>query len=79
MKAVEQARAVLERLERIEALRREDAPAGMLLGEVRALLAEAESWVDEEQAGPAARDALERSRAALAVGERTASAALTGR
>ena len=36
---------ILERLEKIERLERDEAPAGVLLEEVRALLAEAEVWV----------------------------------
>jgi hypothetical protein len=41
---VEEARAVLERLERIEALERGGAPAPELLDELRALVREAEAW-----------------------------------
>jgi hypothetical protein len=41
---VEEARAVLERLERIERLRREGALAPVLLEELRLLLQEAEEW-----------------------------------
>ncbi len=60
---MEEARAVLARLDRIEALERERAPAGELLAEVRALLAEAEAWVRAEPAGTErAEDALERCR-----------------
>ena len=50
MEAVEKERAILERLERIDSLRQEDAPAGVLLEEVRALLFEAEDWVREDTA-----------------------------
>jgi hypothetical protein len=71
VKAVEKARAILARLDRIDSLREEEAPAAVLLGEVRALLSEAEQWVREEPGVPErAVDALERSRAALAAGER---------
>jgi hypothetical protein len=77
VEAVEQARAVLERLERIEALKRDEAPAGALLDEVRALLSEAEAWAEADRAGGRARDALEACREALAVGERTANRTLT--
>lgn len=71
--------AILERLERIDGLRREDASAGVLLDEVRALLSEAEDWVREEPAVPQrASDAIERSREALAAGELEAGAALIG-
>ena len=39
---MEKERAILERLERIDGLRRDDAPARILLDEVRALLSDAE-------------------------------------
>ena len=70
MEVVEKERAILERLERIDGLREGDAPAGVVLDEVRALLAEAEDWVREEPCAPQrAIDALERSKAALVAGE----------
>jgi hypothetical protein len=69
--AVEQARAVLDRLERIEALRGADAPAGVLLDEVRSLLSEAEAWVEADRPGVRAEAALQHSRDALAAGERS--------
>ena len=70
VEAVEKERAILERLERIDGLRREDAPAELLLDEVRFLLAEAEDWVREDQSAPRrAAEAIERSRAALSMGE----------
>jgi hypothetical protein len=63
---VDEARAVLRRLERIEALERERAPARSLLAEVHALLAEAEAWVASERGGAElAEAALERCRDAL--------------
>lgn len=65
MAVVEEARAVLERLDRIARLEREHVPADVLLGEVRALLAEAEVWSRREGAGG---EAVERCRAALAEG-----------
>jgi hypothetical protein len=74
--AVEQARAVLDRLERIDALRRDDAPAGVLLDEVRSLLSEAEAWCAAEHPGPRAEQALERCREALGAGERNTEDAL---
>jgi hypothetical protein len=75
---VEKERAILERLERIDGLRQEDAPAGVLLDEVRALLSDAEEWVREDPDVPQrAIDAVERSKAALAGGELEAGAALT--
>jgi hypothetical protein len=80
VEAVEKERAIWERLERIEGLREEDAPAGVLLEEVRALLSEAEEWVREEPGAPErAVDALDRSKAALAAGERPTVKALLGR
>jgi hypothetical protein len=62
---MEEARTVLARLERIEALERADAPAATLLDEVRALLAEAEAWVRLE-GDDRARHALARCDEALA-------------
>ena len=68
---VDEARSVLRRLERIEALERRGSPADMLLAELRQLVAEAEAWLRVEP-GPtdAAEDAVERLR--NAVGEREA-------
>ena len=64
---MDEARAVLRRLSRIEALEREGAPARSLLAEVHALLEEAEVWVASERGGTeAAEAALERCHAALA-------------
>jgi hypothetical protein len=77
VEAVEQARAVLERLERIEALRRDEAPAGVLLDEVRALLSEAEAWAEADRADARASAALERGRDALAKGEQLVERTLT--
>ena len=71
MEAVETEHAIFERLERIDGLRREDAPAGVLLDEVRALLSEAEEWVRAEPGLPQrAVEAIERSQARLEAGER---------
>jgi hypothetical protein len=65
---VDEARRVLERLDRIEQLERTDAPAHELLVQVRALLAEAEAWVRIEHADTEdAVDALERCRATLQI------------
>jgi hypothetical protein len=58
---MDEARQVLERLERIDALRREGAPAADLLAEMRGLLAEGERWIAAEQP-----DSMERARTALA-------------
>ena len=49
----EEAARVLNRLERIEALDRERAPAGRLLGELRELVREAEAWARVEADGRA--------------------------
>jgi hypothetical protein len=69
---VDEARRVLERLDRIDALRRRAAPAGALLTEVQALLLEAEVWVRADPAADRAESALERVRAAVIDGERVA-------
>jgi hypothetical protein len=64
---MDEARAVLVRLERIEALDRAGSPSPILLEEVRALLAEAEDWVRAEPDGTArAATALDRCAEALA-------------
>ena len=63
--AVEKERAILDRLERIDGLRRDDAPARVLLDEVRALLADAEDWVRDEDVPERVRRAVERSQEAL--------------
>jgi hypothetical protein len=65
---VDEARAVLRRLRRIERLERERAPADSVLGEVRELLAEAEAWLVAEAGADceAAAAALGRCRARLA-------------
>jgi hypothetical protein len=63
---MDEARAVLDRLDRIEALERDRAPAEVLLVEVRALLAEAEAWVKVESMGTEdALTALDHARAGL--------------
>jgi len=63
---MDEARAVLARLEKIEALEAGGASAGVLLLEVRALLVDAEAWVRTEHAGTRlAETALERCREAL--------------
>jgi hypothetical protein len=60
---MEEARAVLERLERIEALDRAGAERPELLVELRALLEEAEAWSKAEggEAGESAVDGLRRA------------------
>jgi hypothetical protein len=63
---MDEARAVLERLQRIEDLERDGATARSLLDEVRALLAEAEAWVGSERGGrDLAEQALARCRNAV--------------
>jgi hypothetical protein len=63
---MDEARAVLARLERIEELEASSAPAGQVLDEVRGLLADAEAWVRVEHAGTDLAEAsLERCREAL--------------
>jgi hypothetical protein len=63
---MDEARAVLARLERIERLDRLGTPAEVMLDEVRSLLLEAEAWARVE-AGDTRRaeDALERCREAV--------------
>ena len=80
VEAVEKERAILERLERIDGLRQEDASAGVLLDEVRALLSQAEDWVRDEPDVPGGVvEALERSKSALAAGESRTAKLLLGR
>jgi hypothetical protein len=65
---MDEARAVLERLERIEAMDRAGADAPSLLAELRELVREANEWADAEN-DPAARAAAE---ALLVAGRRGA-------
>jgi hypothetical protein len=63
---MDEARAVLQRLRRIEALEHEGAPTRSLLAEVQALLGEAEAWVASERDGAdLAEQALARCRESL--------------
>ena len=64
---MDEARRVLDRLERIERLRDDGAPAAVLLGEVRALLSEGERWLamEEPEGLDAAKVALARCRVEL--------------
>jgi hypothetical protein len=65
---MDEARAVMHRLERIEALEREGATPQLLLAEVRELLREGEAWVRAEGEGAEpAGDVLERCRLAYEV------------
>ena len=62
---MDEARAVIHRLERIEALEREGAVPELMLAEVRELLREGEEWVRAEREGTdAAAEALDRCRLA---------------
>jgi hypothetical protein len=62
---MDEARAVLERLGRIERLRRDEVPPGVLLDELRALLEEAEEW-SRVEGGEAGERAVAGLRQALA-------------
>jgi hypothetical protein len=69
---MEEARRVLARLERIEALDRDRALPGDLLAELRALIAEAEAWARAERTVPdEALNAVERCRELLEDSGRT--------
>jgi hypothetical protein len=67
---MDEARQVIERLERIEALKREGAPAADLLVEVRQLLVDGERWLAAESPAGVdrARGALADCRATLSAG-----------
>jgi hypothetical protein len=54
---VDEAKRVLARLERIESLDHDAVPASRLLGELRALVREAEAWARAE-GDPRARSAV---------------------
>jgi hypothetical protein len=58
---MDEARQVIQRLERIDSLRRDGAPAADLLAEVRGLLVEGERWLAAERP-----EGVDRARAALA-------------
>ena len=62
---MDEARAVLDRLDRIEALDRGAAPPGELLDELRDLLREAETWLRTEPDPRGAVEALAGCRQAL--------------
>jgi hypothetical protein len=61
---MDEARAVLARLDRIETLEREGAPPGVLLDELRGLVQEAEVWARVE-GGERAKEAIERCSSVL--------------
>lgn len=63
---MDEARALLARLERVEALDRANAPPEVLLDELRRLVVEAEAWTRAERsAGAAADAAIDRLREAV--------------
>ncbi|MFN2469525.1 MAG: hypothetical protein ABR583_00735 [Gaiellaceae bacterium] len=63
---MEEARRMLERLDRIDGLHLAGAPAAALLDELRGLLGDAEDWLAAEGSGAGgAAAAVERCRAAL--------------
>jgi hypothetical protein len=63
---MDEARTVIERLARIEALEREGAPPRAVLAEVRELLREGEAWLEAEpDCTGLAADALARCHLAL--------------
>ena len=64
---MEASRAILDRLERIEALDRRGAPAAEILAELRALVTEAEAWSRAEGSDEGKR-AVDDLRSALARG-----------
>lgn len=64
---MDEARTVLERLDRIEELERLEAPAGDLLAELRGLVRDAEAWLRAEPETHGAVEALASCRGALDV------------
>jgi hypothetical protein len=64
VESMDEAVAVLERLETIERLQREGASPGVVLDELKALLGEAEEWARRE-GGAEGEDAVRRMRSAL--------------
>jgi hypothetical protein len=62
---MDEARAVIERLDRIDALEREGAHPSAMLAELRELVREAEAWARVEHPPPRAEAAVERCRDAL--------------
>jgi hypothetical protein len=62
---MDEARAVLERIRRIDALRRERAGPAALLAEVERLVLEAGAWLDAEGDDDEAFAALGRTRGAV--------------
>jgi hypothetical protein len=67
---MDEARKVIERLDRIEALRRGEAPPAILLAELRGLLHDGEAWLAAEgRATEDAEAALDRCRERIRDGE----------
>jgi hypothetical protein len=64
---MDEARAVLQRLDRIGELERQDAPAGDVLVELRGLVRDAEAWLRAEPEAHGAMEALASCRIALDV------------
>jgi hypothetical protein len=62
---MDEARAVIERLDRIEALEHEGANPSAVLAELRELVREAEAWARVEHPPRRAEAAVERCRDAL--------------
>jgi hypothetical protein len=67
---MDEARLVLTRLDRIDELEREGAPADELLAELRALVRDAETWLRAEPEPHGAVEALAGCRRALGSGRR---------
>ena len=63
---MDEAAAVMHRLDRIEALEREGAHPRTMLAELRELVREAEAWVRKEGEPERAADAVERVKEAMA-------------
>jgi hypothetical protein len=64
---MDEARRVLERLERIDRIRERGGPRPVVLGEVRKLLEEGEAWLAAEPRGTErAREALDACRLRVA-------------
>ena len=62
---MDEARVVLERIRRIDALQRERAGPGVLLAEVERLVAEAERWLAAEGGADEAAASLDRVNGAV--------------
>jgi hypothetical protein len=62
---MDESRAILERLRRIEALDRAGAPPGEVIAELRALVVEAQAW-SRAEGGDEAKRAVDDLRRALA-------------